>query len=88
MILSMHVLEQPGIWFVAIYTSGMKPCMQDTFARACTRPRPMQLVGQARRATIGYLVYKRATIGYLVYNMKRLDITNSSKLCSHLCDRS
>ena len=37
-----------------------KTCMQDTFARA-TRTRPRQPAGQARRATIGYLVYNRKT---------------------------
>ena len=42
MILSMHVLDQPGLWFVAIDISGMKP----------------------------------------------LEITNSSKFWSRLCDRS
>ena len=49
-------------------THSAYACMQDSFARARTRP--------SARATIGYLVYKayaaarpsaRATIGYFVY---------------------
>ena len=36
-------------------------CMQDTFARAT------HSAGQARRATIGFLVYKRVKQTYIVY---------------------
>ena len=58
------------------------PCMQDTFALVCKIPllaRRTRPVGQARRATIGYIVFnlcscdalgqaRRSTIRYLVYN--------------------
>ena len=49
-------------------------CIQDTFARA--RTRPMQPLGQARATTIGYLVYKKVScIQYesmLVYKLCNL----------------
>ena len=53
--------------YLAINYFVNKICMQDSFARARTRPKGtwhMQPLGQAR-ATIGYLVYKNKIISEL-----------------------
>ena len=44
-----------------LYARYLCSCMQDSFARARTRPKGYVTVAQVRRATIGHLVHKPTT---------------------------
>ena len=44
-------------------------CMQDSFARACTRPKGLTAARPSARATIGYLVYKELSSFSSLFNL-------------------